>query len=121
MRRCGGGNWFETVGGSVIRGSILGQGDLDIWKILKTVKDYGYNSDISLEFEGMDNWFETVGGSVIRGSILGQGDLDIWKILKTVKDYGYNSDISLEFEGMEECCFATETGLHTARVIWDKV
>lgn len=70
---------------------------------------------------GGGNWFETVGGSVIRGSILGQGDLDIWKILKTVKDYGYDSDISLEFEGMEECEFATETGLHTARVIWDKV
>lgn len=67
------------------------------------------------------NWFETVGGYVIRGSILGQGDLKIWKILRTIKNYGYDSDISLEFEGMEECCFATETGLHTARVIWENV
>ena len=52
---CRNGNWFETVGGSVIRGAILGQGDLDIHKILSIIKNSNYDSDISLEFEGMED------------------------------------------------------------------
>ncbi len=51
---CDNGSWFETIGGSMLRGSILGQGDLDIWKILGTIKHMGYDGDISIEFEGME-------------------------------------------------------------------
>lgn len=51
---CDFGNWFETIGGRVIRGAILGQGDLDIWDILGTIKNSGYDGDISIEFEGME-------------------------------------------------------------------
>ena len=51
---CDNGSWFETVGGSMLRGAILGQGDLNIWKILGDVKHAGYDGDISIEFEGME-------------------------------------------------------------------
>lgn len=51
---CNHGNWFDTIGGRVIRGAILGQGDLDIWSIMSTIKDFGYDGDISIEFEGME-------------------------------------------------------------------
>ena len=40
---------------NILRGSILGQGDMDIWAILKTVKDGGYDKVVSIEFEGMED------------------------------------------------------------------
>ena len=40
---------------NILRGSILGQGDMDIWAILKTVKDAGYDKEVSIEFEGMED------------------------------------------------------------------
>ena len=54
MFNCNKGSWFETMGGKMIRGSILGQGDMDIWEILKTIKHSGFDGYISLEFEGME-------------------------------------------------------------------
>ena len=47
--------WFPTCSGkTLLRGSILGQGDLDIWNILRIIKHAGYNSHISIEFEGAE-------------------------------------------------------------------
>ena len=40
---------------NILRGSILGQGDMDIWAILKTVKDAGYDKEVSIELEGMED------------------------------------------------------------------
>ncbi len=40
---------------NILRGSILGQGDMDIWAILRTVKQAGYDKEISIEFEGMED------------------------------------------------------------------
>ena len=54
MFNCNMGSWFETMGGRMLRGSILGQGDLDIWEILRTIKASGFDGYISLEFEGME-------------------------------------------------------------------
>ena len=48
------GDFFVTAYGEILRGAILGHGDLDIWKILKTIKDFGYDGHISIEFEGME-------------------------------------------------------------------
>lgn len=49
------GEWFTTVNGNYLRGSIVGQGDLDMWEILKLIKDSGYDGYLSIEFEGMEN------------------------------------------------------------------
>ena len=49
------GQWFTTVNGNYLRGSIIGQGDLDMWQILKLIKKSGYEGYISVEFEGMED------------------------------------------------------------------
>jgi len=46
--------WFQSASGKWLRGSILGQGDIDMLKVLKLVKESGYDEYISLEFEGME-------------------------------------------------------------------
>ncbi|WP_068613574.1 sugar phosphate isomerase/epimerase family protein [Paenibacillus tuaregi] len=46
--------WFRSVGGSYLRGAIAGQGDLDLYEILRIVKNSGYDGYISIEYEGME-------------------------------------------------------------------
>ncbi|MBX4148726.1 sugar phosphate isomerase/epimerase family protein [Paenibacillus lautus] len=50
----GGGKWFRTSHGNYLRGSIFGQGDIDVRRILRLIKNEGYDGDITLEFEGME-------------------------------------------------------------------
>lgn len=47
-------SWFRSVNGTFLRGSILAQGDIDIWDVMRTVKTSGYSGDIYLEYEGME-------------------------------------------------------------------
>ena len=54
MFNCNDGSWFETMGGKLLRGSILGQGDLNLNVILSIIKSSGFDGYISLEFEGME-------------------------------------------------------------------
>ena len=54
MFNCNNGSWFETMGGKMLRGSILGQGDMDVWEILRIIKHSDFDGYISLEFEGME-------------------------------------------------------------------
>ncbi|MBQ8088657.1 MAG: sugar phosphate isomerase/epimerase [Clostridia bacterium] len=49
-----GGHWFQSMGGKFLRGSILAQGDLDIWEILSAIKHSGYDGAIAIEFEGFE-------------------------------------------------------------------
>lgn len=42
-------------GNRILRGSILGQGDMDIPKILNILKEAGYDKEVSIEFEGMED------------------------------------------------------------------
>lgn len=54
--RCDAGSWFSTNSGLyMLRGSILAQGDLDVWKTLKLIRDSGYDGYVSVEFEGMED------------------------------------------------------------------
>lgn len=48
-------SWFRTSNGRYLRGSILAQGDLDIWDIMSTIKKSGYDGNIFLEYEGMED------------------------------------------------------------------
>lgn len=50
----GGGKWFDTASGNFLRGSIVGQGDINLRAITKLIKDSGYDGNIVLEFEGME-------------------------------------------------------------------
>lgn len=50
------GPWFSSASGEYkLRGSILAQGDLDVWGSLKLIRDAGYNGYVSIEFEGMES------------------------------------------------------------------
>ena len=50
----GGGEWFRTSHGNYLRGAIVGHGDLPIRRIVKLIKDSGYDGYITVEFEGME-------------------------------------------------------------------
>lgn len=50
----GDGKWFTTSNGNYLRGAIVGQGDIDIRKIIKLIKNSGYDGYITVEFEGME-------------------------------------------------------------------
>ena len=54
MFNCSNGSWFETLSGKMLRGSILGQGDLDIPTIIRLIKESSFDGYLSLEFEGME-------------------------------------------------------------------
>ena len=49
------GSWFRSVAGKYLRGSILGQGDLDIIEIINQIKKSQFNGNIFIEFEGMED------------------------------------------------------------------
>ena len=54
MFNCNNGSWFETLSGKMLRGSILGQGDLEIPTIVEMIKQSDFDGYLSLEFEGME-------------------------------------------------------------------
>ena len=35
--------------------AVMPQGDLDVWKTLKLIRDSGYDGYVSVEFEGMED------------------------------------------------------------------
>lgn len=47
-------SWFRSVNGTYLRGSILAQGDIDMWDVMRTVKHSSFDGDIYLEYEGME-------------------------------------------------------------------
>jgi sugar phosphate isomerase/epimerase len=53
--RAPGNGWFPTAGGNFLRGAIVGQGDVDMWEVIRTVKHSGYDGYISIEFEGLED------------------------------------------------------------------
>ena len=51
------GAWFRSVGGRYLKGAIFGQGDIGAFEIMRTIKEYGYDGSIFIEFEGIENTF----------------------------------------------------------------
>jgi len=51
------GAWFRSVYGKYLRGSILAQGDLDIYKIIGLIKQSGFSGNIFIEYEGMEDCY----------------------------------------------------------------
>jgi sugar phosphate isomerase/epimerase len=46
--------WLQTAGGNQLRGSILGQGDINVREMIRMIKSSGYDGYISIEFEGVE-------------------------------------------------------------------
>lgn len=53
--RCDSGTWFQTTTGNLLRGAIVGDGDIDMAETLSVIKQSGYEGCISLEFEGLED------------------------------------------------------------------
>jgi sugar phosphate isomerase/epimerase len=51
------GSWFKSVAGTYLRGAILGQGDLDMHRIIGDIKRSGFDGPIIVEYEGMEDCF----------------------------------------------------------------
>lgn len=47
--------WFRTRTGDYLRGAIVGNGDIEMWEVLRIIKQSGYDGCISVEFEGAED------------------------------------------------------------------
>lgn len=47
--------WLKTNGGRYFRGAIVGQGELPVARLMKRLKESGYDGDICIEFEGVED------------------------------------------------------------------
>ncbi len=47
--------FFQTRGGNFLRGAVLGHGDVPVYEALKYISENGYDSYVTLEFEGVEN------------------------------------------------------------------
>lgn len=50
-----GAGWMRSRGGKFLRGAIVGDGDLDLPAIAKSIKESGYEGFASIEFEGVED------------------------------------------------------------------
>jgi sugar phosphate isomerase/epimerase len=46
--------WFRSAHGHYLRGAIVGHGDIDMPRVLRIVKQSGYDGYLSVEFEGLE-------------------------------------------------------------------
>ncbi|MNI46800.1 Inosose dehydratase [compost metagenome] len=46
--------WIHTIGDTYLRGSIFGEGDVEVRNIIQHIKQSGYDGDVVLEFEGFE-------------------------------------------------------------------
>jgi sugar phosphate isomerase/epimerase len=51
------GAWFRSQHGAYLRGSILGQGDINMIKIARLIKESGFDGCAYLEYEGMEDCY----------------------------------------------------------------
>jgi sugar phosphate isomerase/epimerase len=49
-----GDGWFPTSNGNYLRGAIVGQGDIDMYEVIRIIKQFGYSGYFSVEFEGLE-------------------------------------------------------------------
>lgn len=47
--------WFRSRGGKFLRGSIVGNGDIDLRSVVRSIKASGYDGFASIEFEGAED------------------------------------------------------------------
>lgn len=50
-----GNGWFQTRAGDYIRGTIIGHGDAHIYQSIQTMRRFGYNGYVTVEFEGCED------------------------------------------------------------------
>lgn len=69
-RRNPGQGWLQTLAGNYIQGSVFGLGDMDLTRILRVIKDYGFTGPCSIEYEGREDCLTAVPSSLHNASAL---------------------------------------------------
>lgn len=46
--------WFRSFTGNYLRGAVVGQGDIDMYEVIRIIKASGYDGYVSIEFEGKE-------------------------------------------------------------------
>ncbi|MCR5151051.1 MAG: sugar phosphate isomerase/epimerase [Clostridiales bacterium] len=49
--------FFKSGGGNYLRGAVIGQGNVPVYQCVQLIKNSGYDSFISVEFEGVEDCF----------------------------------------------------------------
>lgn len=52
--------FFKSRGGNYLRGSIIGHGDIPVMQCISIAKSSGYDSYVSIEFEGLENCLDGI-------------------------------------------------------------
>ena len=52
--------FFKTRNGNLLRGTVLGHGDVPVAACVKRIREYGYDGTVSLEFEGAEENLKAV-------------------------------------------------------------
>ncbi|SDR82046.1 sugar phosphate isomerase/epimerase family protein [Microlunatus soli] len=47
--------WFRSRGGKYLRGAVVGNGDIDLWSVARSIKESDYSGFASIEFEGHED------------------------------------------------------------------
>jgi len=48
-------NWMTTNYGNFLKGTIVGDGDVDVVGLMRLIRKAGFDGDVAIEFEGMEN------------------------------------------------------------------
>jgi sugar phosphate isomerase/epimerase len=52
--------WLQTRGCNYLKGSILGEGDIEVKRCIDVLKRAGYDGYVSIEFEGSEDCIEAI-------------------------------------------------------------
>ncbi|MBB6406894.1 sugar phosphate isomerase/epimerase [Arthrobacter sp. AZCC_0090] len=72
-KRSPGEGWLRTLAGDYIQGSVLGLGDMDLPRILRLIKDFGFSGPCSVEYEGREESLTAVPESLRNAAALWEG------------------------------------------------
>ncbi|APX33489.1 sugar phosphate isomerase [Brachybacterium sp. P6-10-X1] len=50
-----GAGWFRSRGGKHLRGAVVGNGDIDLRSVARSIREAGYTGFVSIEFEGWED------------------------------------------------------------------
>lgn len=72
-KRNPGDGWLQTLAGDHIQGSVFGLGDMDLPRVLRLIKDFGFSGPCSVEYEGREDCLTAAPESLRNAAALWEG------------------------------------------------